>query len=101
MSGTLYSSRIWSRPSARPRLTNRKQYLLSSTALLSDLVDKGDGLSNVGFDVLRELALVAEDFGGIHTSSNKGEPFFFVPGLRYSQLRSPMTFILVIVSGLP
>ena len=56
-------------------------YLFNNTPLLSDLVDKGDRSSNVGFDVLRKLALVAQDFVAINTSSNKREGFFFVPDL--------------------
>lgn len=45
--------------------------LLGSTTLLSDLVDEGDRLSNIGLDILRKLALVAEDFSSIHTSGDE------------------------------
>lgn len=56
-------------------------YLLSSTPFLSDLVEEGYRLPNVGFDVLGKLALVAENFCGVHTSDYESEAFLFVPGL--------------------
>ena len=36
-------------------------YLFSSTAFLSDLVEEGYRLPNVGFDVLGKFAFVAEN----------------------------------------
>ena len=67
------------------------QYLLGSTALLSDLVDKRDRLSNEWFDVLREFTLVTENLAGIHTSNNERKSFFLVPGLDNGQLKSDVT----------
>lgn len=46
-------------------------HILGSTTLLSDLVDEGDRLSNIGLDILRKLALVAEDFSSIHISGDE------------------------------
>lgn len=52
MSGTLSSSRIWSWRQSDSSLLPMFSYLLSSTAFLSDLVEEGYRLPNVGFDVL-------------------------------------------------
>lgn len=63
-------------------------YLLSSTAFLSDLVEEGHRLPNVGFDVLGKFAFVAENLCGVHTSDYEREAFLLIPGLKNSQLGS-------------
>lgn len=65
-------------------------YLLSSTAFLSDLVEEGHRLPNVGFDILGKLAFVAENLCGVHTSDYECEAFLLVPSLKDSQLRPRM-----------
>ncbi len=61
------------------------KYLLGSAPLLSNLVDKRDGLPNGRLDALREFALVAEDFSAVKASGNKGEAFLLVVSPRNGQ----------------
>ena len=93
ISGTISSSRIWSHYQPDSSLLHMTQYLLGSTALFSNLVDEGDRLSNVGLDVLREFALVAEDLGAVKASDNKGEAFLLIVRLRSGWPRFSMTIL--------
>lgn len=88
MSGTLFSSRIWSWRQSHSSSLPMDSYLLSSTAFLSDLVEEGYRLPNVGFDVLGKFAFVAENLCGVHTSDYEREAFLLIPGLKNSQLGS-------------
>ena len=77
---------------SQPRsLLHISWYLLGRSALLSNLVNEGDGLPNVGHDALGEFALVAEDFGAIDASGNKGEAFLLAVGLKKGQPRFSKT----------
>ena len=57
------------------------QCLLGGPTLLSNFVDEGDRLSDIGLDVL-EFALVAEDLSGVKASGDKREAFLFTVGLK-------------------
>lgn len=62
-------------------LQHMTQCLLGGPTLLSNFVDEGDRLSDIGLDVL-EFALVAEDLSGVKASGDKREAFLFTVGLK-------------------